>query len=411
MAALQIYLRESADITANDTADWVLREPRGRIISAGNAAFADMPAADQVDVVMPASRVLFTRVNLPPANAAKTRQLLPFAVEDKLLANPENIHAVAGIREQNGDTPVAVIDKGWVNELIAKLQLAKIHATSLVPETTLPPLPPDGWCMVWDGIRGFVRTGAMGGLSLDGGDIVTPPLGLTLTLDEARAHNTAPQKIVLLTADGKGEPDLLRWSEALGLPVIHGGAWTHAHANPQGSNVNFLQGNLAPSRKMADTLARTKPLWILAALIPLLHLGATTVDWVLLKNQKSSLQSQMTERFKKVFPDAKVIVDAPLQMNRNLADLRRAGGVADASDFLPLLGSFSAALAATPNARTTAMQYEKGRLQIDVSLTNAEAAETLRGKLQAAGHSAKVESTLPKPDGIDARISVGGGRS
>jgi general secretion pathway protein L len=406
MAALQIYLRENS---ADDTADWLLREPRGRIISAGNARFADMPPADQVNVVVPASRVLFTRINLPVASAAKIRKLLPFAVEDKLLSNPETIHAVAGTRGLNGETPVAVVDKGWVNELMARLLQAKIQPHSLVPETTLPPLPERGWCMVWDGARGFVRTGAMDGMSFDGGDANTPPLELLLALDEARAKNAAPEKIILLASDSSVHPDFVRWHEQLGVPFELGGIWDNAHAHPQASQFNFLQGDYAPSHKMDDALARAKPIWIIAGIIAALHIGATMVDWALLKNQKSALQSQMTERFKKVFPDAKVIVDAPLQMSRNLAELRRAGGVADASDFLPLLGVLSNAVSATPNARTTGLQYDKGRLLADVSAPNNEALESLRKRLQDAKLSAKVESSQPKADGVEARLSISGG--
>jgi hypothetical protein len=44
-----------------------------------------------------------------------------------------------------------------------------------------------------------------------------------------------------------------------------------------------------------------------------------------------------------------------------------------------------------------------------VALPDVAAAEALRGKLEAAKLSAKLESTNPKPDGVDARISVGGG--
>jgi general secretion pathway protein L len=406
MAALQIYLREN---TADDTADWLLREPRGRIISAGNARFADMPAADQVNVVVPASRVLFTRISLPVASAAKIRKLLPFAVEDKLLSNPETIHAVAGVRQLNGETPVAVVDKGWVNELMARLLQAKIQPHSLVPETTLPPLPERGWCMVWDGARGFVRTGAMEGMSFDGGDAATPPLELSLALDEARAKNAAPEKIMLLSSDSSIQPDFVSWKQQLGVPVELGGIWDNAHAHPQASQFNFLQGDYAPSHKMDDALARAKPIWVIAGLIAALHIGATGIDWALLKNQQSMLKNQMTERFKKVFPDAKVIVDAPLQMSRNLADLRRASGVADASDFLPLLGVFTNAAGASPNVRTSGLQYDKGRLQADVSVPNNEALEALRKRLQDAKLTAKLESSQPKGDAIEARISIGGG--
>ena len=413
MAALQIYLRDDEPgdnpAVAGRSADWVLREPRGRILSAGNNAFAEMPAADRVDVVVPASRVLFTRVNLPPANATKTRQLLPFAIEDKLLANPESIHAVAGTRELNGETPVAVVDKIWVNQVMARLLEAKITPQSLVPETTLPPLPGDGWSMVWDGTSGFVRTGEMSGLSLDGGDGDEPPLGLMLALEEAKAKNAAPQKIILLSPDNDHLTNFAGWSETLGVPVIAGGAWSNPHANPQSSGVNFLQGDFAGSSNLSGAMRLAKPLWILVALIAAVHVGATVVDWGLLKYQKNAMQSGMTERFKKVFPESKVIVDAPLQMSRNLADLRRASGQADPRDFLPLAAAYSNALTNTPNARTLAMQYEKGRLQIDVALPDVQAVEALRGRLEAAKLSAKLESTNPKPDGVDARISVGGG--
>jgi general secretion pathway protein L len=250
---------------------------------------------------------------------------------------------------------------------MARLLEAKITPQSLVPETTLPPLPDDGWSMVWDGASGFVRTGEMSGLSLDGGDGDEPPLGLMLALEEAKAKNAAPQKIVLLSPDNEHLTNFAGWSETLGVPVIAGGAWSNAHANPQSSDINFLQGDYAKSGNLSGALRLAKPLWILAALIAALHIGATAVDWAMLKYQKNAMQNGMTERFKKVFPESKVIVDAPLQMSRNLADLRRAAGITDASDFLPLAAAYSSALGATPGARTTAMQYEKSRLQVDVA--------------------------------------------
>ena len=117
MSILHIFIPETG-LGAN--CDWALREAvRTR---SGTSPWADVPRAEQLVLIVAASRVLLTRLNLPAVGQAKLREMLAFAVEDKLLAEPEKIHAVAAARGPSGDTDIAVIDKAWLRQQLAHLQ-------------------------------------------------------------------------------------------------------------------------------------------------------------------------------------------------------------------------------------------------------------------------------------------------
>ena len=74
--------------------------------------------------MVPAERVLFARLKLPKVNATTIRELLPYAVEDRLLADPSHIHAVAGARNAHGETVVVVVDREWLRAALDALARA-----------------------------------------------------------------------------------------------------------------------------------------------------------------------------------------------------------------------------------------------------------------------------------------------
>src|SRR5437016_3808871 len=101
--------------------DWMLFEARGALLREGASALAEIPRAADIEAILPASRVLFARLKLPRVGAGTIRELLPYAVEDRLLADPSHIHAVAGPKLASGETLVAVIDRDWLQAMIAAL--------------------------------------------------------------------------------------------------------------------------------------------------------------------------------------------------------------------------------------------------------------------------------------------------
>ena len=98
---------------------WILFDARRNVLRVEVTAAGDIPRTADCEAVLPASRVLFARLKLPRVNAATIRELLPYAVEDRLLADPANIHSVAGPRNAQGETTVAVVDREWLSARLA----------------------------------------------------------------------------------------------------------------------------------------------------------------------------------------------------------------------------------------------------------------------------------------------------
>lgn len=413
MSTLQIYIPETGLPEAETTEiPWILRGGRGELGQAGRSAVWRLPKADHCEVIVPASVVLLTQVNIPPASRQKLRQMLPFAVEDRVLSDPESIHVAAGPRLQNGNTPVAVIEKSWISAVLGQLRDAGLRPQRMLVETTLPEIEPNAWCVVWNGRDGFVRTGQASGLALDGGRADRPPMVLQRAISDARERNELPSQLVVRpTSRSTTMPDLDLWSGLLGVPVVRGEKWSWARQTGRAEfPLNLLQGEFSPSASLGQWLPRLKPIIVLLVAIVLVHGVSTLIDWWTMGREQAALRTEMTALFRTAFPDAKVIVDPALQMHRKLTDLRIASGLPDASDFLALLGR-AGPVVKSAGGQIRSIHYDKGTLRLDVTLRDTKGVEDLRTRLQGSGVAAKIEGVNSKPENVEARVIVtAGGR-
>src|SRR5687768_8959692 len=100
---LRVFLPASERPDPAARVAWMLFDDRGAVLRSDETPLSDVPRADEVAAVLPAERVLFARLKLPRVNAATIRELLPYAVEDRLLADPSHIHAVPGPTNERGE--------------------------------------------------------------------------------------------------------------------------------------------------------------------------------------------------------------------------------------------------------------------------------------------------------------------
>jgi len=112
--------------------------------------------------------------------------------------------------------------------------------------------------------------------------------------------------------------------------------------------------------------------------------------WAWKEDAAWQAKRQLVERtLTQTFPSVKVVVDAPLQMAREVALLRQATGAPSGRDMEALLGAVGAVLPA--GRQVSALDYSAGELRLKgLNLGSTEVAD-LGEKLRPLGYTTRTE--------------------
>ena len=139
--------------------------------------------------------------------------------------------------------------------------------------------------------------------------------------------------------------------------------------------------------------------WGAAVLVLALLAGLNAWAWQerrALAAKQAAVRSTLTE----TFPKVQVVVDAPVQMERELAQLRQAAGGVSARDLEPLLAAAGTAL---PSGRQpAAIEYTPGELRLRGVALPPDEETAFSARVEAAGYRARQEdgSLLLRAEGI-----------
>lgn len=384
----------------------------GRERTTGVARLEDVPHAATVIAVAPASVATFVRASLPAARPGKMSALLAHAVEDAIATSPEEVHAVLVEHVPDGQSLIAVVNRGWLGKAIAALTAAGIVPDRFILETELAiqraaEEAANTWLVVRSRSGGFAVLADGELMALDVGDAPGYlPLALQLARDSHRRRGEIPDEAIVLSASRERPLDVERWSMALGLPVRDAGKWRpeQIDARPRRAT-DLLRGDFARGWSAEEITPTLKRIALAAAAVLVLHAAFTAVDWWRLSSEADRLNAAMEARFRQVFPQTQTIVDAPLQMRRNLVELKRQAGIADASDFVPLLAAIAPNLDAQ-GIEVERMQYQRGELELQVRLPEGAAKERLETQLARPGYRVRVERLSTGQSGNAALLRI-----
>jgi type II secretion system protein L len=364
----------------------------GSLTESGQAPSpVQLPAADEIWLALPAGRVLLSSVTLSRRALRQLNGALGNVLEDQLMLDPTGVHVALGKMLPGDVHPVAVLDSAWLEQTLALCRQHGIQPAGAIPEALLwvGNEAAETWSARWNGHDGFVRTGSIAGFALDDGSPDTPPLAFQLALTEARQRAKPPTAIILETEIGL---DAAVWSRHLDCPV----KLQTLQPDPHPPAINLLQGNYSPRQRggglgrfiaLGDTQHAGK--YRLAAMLALaalsLHVLGTCADWARLAWENRKLRDEMRQVFKATFPQTQTIVDPVLQMQRQLADMRRAHGYVEAGDFLHALTA-----AGSQVGGVAGLSYDSGRLVLNQP--RATDLNGLRGTLAIQGYQVAATS-------------------
>ncbi len=362
-------------------------DPDGPNGPAQVASAARLPRdAGTVVAVVPAQALAWHTLTPPPVGANRLAAALEGLLEERLLEDPAHTHVVytpegAAAAAQGQTLTVLVCQKAWLRQALAPLQAQGLVVSRIVPEWS-PQAP--NTPVLWVGGRPHqvqaVASDAQGA-------VVLPPPPWPNTILATFSHAEAQLQSEPAMADwvqqqfGRAprmlSPAQRLWQAQQTVWDLAQGEWAQGRRQRWARRVQELAHSLWQSPRWRP--AR----WGLLALVVLNLGGLQWMAWQQ-RQQQAVLQQQMAALLTRSFPAVQVVVDAPLQMAREVQALQRALGQPSATDLEPMLTSLARALPAT--AQLTSLQFTPGELRWQATALSAERIEAAREPLRQQGY-------------------------
>jgi general secretion pathway protein L len=363
------------------------------------ATLLPAPAGVEIVAVVPAARLSWHRLALPrgalkaglfqEGSTGRLRAVLDGLLEDLVLDETSQLHFAIEPQPRT-DEPVwvAACDRTWLHAWLGALAQAGRPVARIVPELT----PPSGDA---PGSASLHVTGTPdhAQLMLAGPDGVTlMPLSVAtaaLVAWPEEAQVLAEPGVAALAEQFFNRPATLQTAPERWLAAAQSD-WDLAQFDLLYTRGTRLRKRLSV---MVSSLFRAPrwraARWAAVALVAVNLMGLQAWAWKersALAAQRAAIQSTLTA----TFPEVRVVVDAPVQMARTLADLQRRNGVASAADMETMLGQLQAA---APDAPTpSAIEFIAGELRLKGLDSAAAGLAGISPRLQAMGYSARLEA-------------------
>ena len=406
---LLVRLLAAAEVSPDAAqAEWLLADAtgaRGGNVQSGLLAeAAPLAAGRRVVALVPGTDALLAEPVLPLKSGAKLAQVVPFALEEHLATDVEDLHFAVGRREGRPGTPVTVVSHARMEAWLSALREAQLNPEAIHAETSALPETPNGVTLLIDGGRVYVHREHAPGAVLEIEPLIEALQLALASGDEAREHVT----IYVSETDYERERDLLEglreFTASLQLKLLPDGPLPlMAPAVARHPPVNLLQGRYAPKTKLDISFAPWRYAAALALIFLAAHLGLKTWQYFHYRSEETRLDAQIAQAYQQAMPGAAVPPPAVArkQMESRLSQLRGTGPVNGMMTTLVALGD---ALAQTPGTKVEALSYRDNITDLRVLAPSVDALDRIRQVAGSRGLSAKIEAANPRDSKFEGRL-------
>jgi general secretion pathway protein L len=392
-----------ANATAPTEYDYVQTTDGQQITAQGRTAASLLPATAgrdaEVVAVIPARALSWHSISLPERvlrsmlsgriEPARARGVLAGVLEEQLLDDSEKLHFAVfeGTPAAAGETPrawVAVCDRAWLQVSLQSLESAGLGVSRIVAECTPKP-PGTALALLSEDMNpAQLVLCTVQGVSL----MPWGPASLALAQAQADLEVLAEPSVMALAEKSFGSQALLQTS-AQRLLLAAQSPWNLAQLELSASPGGRLRKRTAAAwQHMLHSPQWSPTRWALIALVIVQIVGLNALAWrqrSLLDAQRASMQTMLQQSF----PDLKLVIDAPLQMQRAVDDLARARGIGSDAD----LGRVFAIIGplAPKNLGLNSINWSGQQMQLQANGLDASSVQTLTAALEARGLRASLQ--------------------
>ena len=364
----------------------------------------------EIVAVVPAIMLSWHRVDIPKGvsmTSPRVRVVLDSLLEDRLLDEPDQLHlAVAPGAAAGASTWVAACDKRWLRTHLQALEAAGRPVSRVVPEFSPDAGPLQLHVMGPEDAPQLVATGEVAG------GLKCLPLSVaSLTLLSASTLHSGSN----LSGSDAGQDDVPVFAEPAHVALTEHlmqrnvslltrpQRWLDAARSPW-DLAQFDLSSTGRSRTVKRLSGAGRDFWqspvwkparwgvVVLLLAHLLGLNAWAwKEQSALKARRAAIEGALTQ----TFPQVKVVVDAPLQMERQVAALRQSTGASSGRDLEAMLSALGAALPAVAGSqKASALEFAAGEVRLKGLRMDAADPVALTASLKSQGYLVRLESDV-----------------
>jgi general secretion pathway protein L len=366
----------------------------------------------KVVALAPATQILLAEPELPPGSGVKLARAAPFALEDQLTEDVDQLCFALGRRRANGRTPVAVVSRSALQGWIADLGSVGIEPTAVYADISLVPENP-GQTVLWlEKTRLAVRRPG----SLPFAVELTPVSEALVVagviadpLEESMEPRALESAILYVTREDWARvrdefEKLAQKFASLKIQLLTDGPLPWLARNLAATDaVNLLQGEFARSTDYAERWRRWRTAALLAVGLLLTHVAAEALQIHRANHEAAALDGEIARVFSQVMPAEKML-DPRRQMQSRLDRIHRSGPGPEY--FLRILQALSSAVSAAPKTTIDALSYREQSLDMKVTAPSLAALSQLSQLVGKQGLTAEIQSSTPVGSGVEAHLQV-----
>ena len=393
-----------------ELATWLEDEARGAPLRPPRGVQQPLAAARvpgrRVCVLVGGADVLLAAPEVPVKAGAKLQQLVPYALEEHLAEDIEDLQFALGKRaHESARVPVAVVARALLDQWLATLRAAGIEPDVMYADSELLPENPGQAVALLEADAVSVRP--------PGGTSVTLPadaLAEALEIARGGAESTATggRGLIFYT----GAPEWQQHSaqveaarpyfDGIKVQLLTAGPLAlYAQQLPTTTAINLLQGDYAPVSSRGTALKAWRVAAILLAGLIGLHVVGKAAELQLLRRHEHQIDTSIREAFRSSMHTEASAADARRLMEKRLAGARGAGG-----GLLPALQALVQARDAAPGTSVQSLNFHGGALEMKLSAPDASSLDRVSQSLRSNGWQADLTGGTNSGSAYEGRIQM-----
>lgn len=369
------------------------KQLKGRYSQGDWSEVRSLARGRRVLLLVPNNDIVLTSISIPSKNRKQLLQAIPFALEDSLTEDLEDLHFAIHQNDDSNNTDVAIVNRSLLD---AYLNLLKKHGISthfVLPQLLAQPIAQDVWSIQQNaGDTISIRLNDLYGFSCD-----KNLLGMFLEVQKI------PQpKIIYSNLDKESLPEDLQDLplKKLVLGIVH--YESIADALP----LNLLTGFISQKNNNKSINWKAwRPALVLGSLVTAAWVGIFGWQNNVLQQEQKQLSLAIEKTFKTAFPDSR-LVDPPQQMSTKLAALKKnAGKTVDSP--LPLIADISPLLKEYKDMKLKEIRYQENELVLVMQSPNLTRLETFKkDAIEKASLQVDIKSSTTTADKVEATLII-----